>query len=356
MKDVFDIQDEIARSIVNRLKVSLEGERLEPLVKAGTKNLEAYEFYLKGRALLNKRGSAIPHALECFKRAVTLDAEYALAWAGLADAYTVLGYYGFARPEASMPKARDAARRAIALGPSLAEAHNAMACASLLYERELAEAEREFLFALELNPRYIQARDWYAFFYLQAAAGRFEEGVAQAKIALKFDPLSGYANALVGLTCFMAGKHAEAIQMFERALELDSDSFLARWLMHAALHQSGRFEEAVEKGEVALAMSGRHAWPMATLATTFADWGKPAEAEAICAELMARARRVYVPPVHLAIAASAAGAEVEALRYAQQAFEIRDPSRDQLSRNWPYSIRLRSNPRFREILRAAAFE
>ena len=119
MKDVFEIQDEIARSIVDRLKVTLGGDRHEPLVKAGTKNLEAYQLYLKGRALLPRRGSAIPRGLECFERAVGLDPAYAQAWGGVADSYTTLGYYGLARPEATMPKGMEAARRSVALDPSL---------------------------------------------------------------------------------------------------------------------------------------------------------------------------------------------------------------------------------------------
>lgn len=360
MKDVFDIQDDIARSIVDRLKVSLEGDRLGPLVKAATKNLEAYQLCLKGRALLNKRGSAIPQALECLQRAVTLDAEYALAWVGLADAYTMIGYYGFALPEASMPKAKDAARRAIVLGPSLAEAHNAMACVCVLYERDLAQAEREFLLALELNPRYIQARCWYAFFYLGCGVGRWDEGVAHATLAVESDPLSSYANAVLGATYLAAGRRAEAVSASERAVELDSDSFLARYILHGALHASGRFEEAVAIGEKTLTMSGRHAWIMAGLAATLADWGKPAGAEAVYAELMARARRYYVQPTELATAAAAAGMQDEAIRQAREAFEVCDPSRNQFSMtkgdSWPFSVRLHADPRFHEILRAAGFE
>jgi len=354
MKDVFDIQDEIARSIAARLKVSLEGDRLQPLVKARTKNLGAYELYLKGRALLYQRGSGIPRALECFMRAVTLDAGYALAWAGLADAYTVLGYYGFGRPGIIMPKGTEAARRAVALDPSLAEAHNALAFACLLDAWDKAEAEREFLRALELNPRYTQARSWYAFFYLQVAAGRWDEGVNHAKLAVDSDPLSGYANAILGLSYLLAERCAEGLTASKRAVELDSDSFLARWALHTALHRSGRFEEAVAVGEISLAMSGRHAWAMAALATTFADWGKATDAEAVYDELMARARRYYVQPTQLAIAASAAGLQHDAIRHAREAFETRDPSRNQLTmtRNfsWPFSTRLQASPRFHEIL------
>jgi tetratricopeptide (TPR) repeat protein len=115
MKDIFDIQDEIARSIAERLKITLDGARQERLGRAGTENLEAYQLYLKGRALLYRRGSAIQRALECFQQAVALDPEYPLAWAGLADAYFCWGGYGFGRGETGMPKAMDAVQRALAL-------------------------------------------------------------------------------------------------------------------------------------------------------------------------------------------------------------------------------------------------
>jgi tetratricopeptide (TPR) repeat protein len=232
---------------------------------------------------LSKRGSMIPRALEFFKRAVALDNEYALAWAGLADCYTLLDFYGFIKPETEVLRAKDAAKRAVTLDPSLSEAHSANACACLLYDRDFPAAEREFLLALELNPRYVQARDWYAFFYLQVAVGRFEEGIVQAKIALESDPLSGYANALLGMTYLNAGKFAEALQAFEQALELDPDSFLARWSLQNTLHLSGRFQEAVSKGEEVLTIAPfswlfvaawRHRIPTATVSVP-PTWAHP---------------------------------------------------------------------------------
>jgi tetratricopeptide (TPR) repeat protein len=244
-----------------------------------------------------------------------------------------------------------ATRRAAALDPSLAEAHNALAMASLLDAWDTVEAEREFLLALELNPRYIQARDWYALFYLQLTAGRLAEGVTQAKLAVESDPLSGYANAVLGLTCSVSGRHAEAMQFSERGVQLDPDSFIARWILHIALYFSGRLEESVAVGEAALAMSGRHPWAMATLAVAFADWGRPADAEAVYAELMARARRCYVQPSELAFAAAAAGMRDETICHAREALQIRDPfSRIKFSKYWPYSSRLRDDSRFHDIL------
>src|SRR5262249_54927603 len=271
MKDVFAIQDEIARSIARRLQVAFECGDAGPLVKPGTQNLEAYQAYVKGRALLYKRGAAIPRALQSCQRAATLDPEYAVAWAGLADLYTLLGYYGFAPPHESMPKGMDAARRAVTLDPSLAEGHSALAMASLMGTWDREVARREFLRSIELNPKYLQAHAWYGLFYLQFSEGQLAEGLTQAKVALVSDPLSGYGHAIYATTCVCAGKIGEAVHSSRRALEVDSENYLARVALQESLRLTGEFEEAIAVGDVALAMSGRHAWAMAFRALTFAD-------------------------------------------------------------------------------------
>lgn len=351
VKDIFEIQDEIARSIAERLKVTLEGGAQERLASAATKNLEAYQLYVKGRALLYRRGGTITRAAECFEREVALDPDYALAWAGLADSYTVIGYYSLARPEPNMPKAVEAAQRAVTLAPSLAEGHNALGMASLMGAWDRARAEREFLRALELNPKYTQARDWYALFYLQFSQGRLAEGMAQAKLALVSDPLSSYAHAVYGFTCCLAGRNAEGVQAARRAVELDSESYLANMVLQAVLHFSGRLEESVAAAEMALALSGRLPWSMAGLAVTFAGLGKLEDADAIYAEMLARARRQYVPPAQLAVAAAAAAREDEAIRHARDAFEIRDPDCQVFfSRHQSYSAPLYAYPRFRQMV------
>lgn len=351
VEDIFEVQEEIAQAIADRLKVALRGRGQDRLINAATKNLGTYQVYVRGRDLLYRRGAAVAHAVECFERDVALDSDYALAWAGLADSYTVLGYYGHACPEANMPRAVEAARRAVGLAPSLAEGHSALAMASLMGIWDRDEAEREFLRALELNPRYTQARDWYALFFLQYSEGRLEEGNAQAKLALISDPLSSYAHAIYGLTCANAGKHAEAVLASRRAIELDSESYLARVILQYVLHASGQLEESVAAAELALAISGRHPWPMAFLAVTLADSGKSGDADAVYSEMRARARRQYVPPGPLALAASSAAREVESVRHASEAFAVRDPHcQFFLSRYNPYTVRSYAYPRFREII------
>ena len=351
MKDVFAIQDEIARSIAQRLQISFEGGESRPLVKPGTQNLEAYQAYVKGRALLYKRGPAIPRSLECCQRAVTLDPEYGLAWAGLADAYTAHGYYGFASAQHSMPKGMDAALRAVTLDPLLAEAHNALAMASLMGTWDREVAKREFLRSLELNPKYLQARTWYALFYLQFSERQLEEGMAQAKLAVASDPLSGYAHAIYALTCMDVGKLDEAIEACRRGIEIDPENYFALVVLQESLRLSGKLEESIAAGEVALGMSGRHAWAMAYRALTFADWGKSADADAVYCELLSRARHQYAPPGMLAIAASGAAREDDAVRHAREAFETRDPHcQFWFTPSLPASARLYTYPGFREII------
>lgn len=350
LRDVFAIQEDIARAISERLKITFPW-RGKPLVKTGTPNLEAYQCYLKGHALLHKRGPAIFPALVCCQRAVELDPNYALAWAELANCYTCLCWYGFVTSEASIPKAVEAARRAVALDSSLSEAHCALAIAALIGVWDRAEAEREFLRALELNPSNCQARSWYACFCLQLSDGRLTDGIEQAKLALASDPLSGHAHAMYALTCIIAGRTAEGVMIGRHAVELDGENFLARWVLQAALLLSSEFDASVAVGDSALAISGRSPWCMALLAMALADLGRVTEADAVYCELQARARWQYIQPTSLAFAAAAAAREEDAIRHAREAFEIHDPnSQCFFSGYFAVAARLYRYPRFRQII------
>src|SRR4051812_9043682 len=147
MKDVFAIQEEIANSIAQRLEVTIDSDQ-RPLFRAGTDNLEAFKFYTQGRSLFFQRGPHVIRSVECCKQAVSLDPTYALAWSGLADAYNMVGFYGLARPESCLPRAREAAQQAIALDSSVAEAHTSLAMSHLFYGWDRPSAEREFLHSL----------------------------------------------------------------------------------------------------------------------------------------------------------------------------------------------------------------
>ena len=350
MEDIFAIQDEIARTIAVKLKLALGDEKETTLVKPHTENIEAYQLYLKGRALMYQRGWGIVQGLECIERALALDPEYALAHAGLADAHTLIGYYGIRPPDETMPQARDAAKRAIELGPDLAESHNALAIVSLMYEWDWATAEREFRQALELNPSYLQARGWYALFFLQLVSSRLEEGVAEAHRCVEMDPLSSYATAVYALTLGVAGHTSEAVVAANEAKALDPSAFLSHWGLQLSYHWDSQLEKSVAAAEQALAVSGRHPWALAHLTTTYADMGKASEAEAVHNELLARTARDYVQPAMLAGSAFAAGRRDEAITLIQRAFEVRDPTLVLMAKHWPQFAFLREDPRFQEIL------
>jgi len=347
LKDIFEVQDEISRAITDRLKVALKGGQ-HPTVKPGTSNLEAYQLYLKGRALLARRGLDIRRAAQSFERAVALDPNYPVAWSGLADARDMLGLYGLERPEATLPQAKEAAERAVSLDPMLAEAHCSLACVCLLYDWDLSKAEREFLRAKELNPRYVQNLAWYALFYLAWARGRFDESIAVSKVAVGVDPLSGYAHAMLAFSFGHAGKGGEAVPSAKSAIALE-ESFFTYWALQHAFHSDGQHEKAAEAGDMALAISGRHPFALSAQAMIFADWGKLAEAKALYTEMVARAAAAFIQPSHLSIAASAAGEIDLALKHAREAFDIRDPML-MVARYWPHFARLRADSRFHEIL------
>jgi TolB-like protein/Tfp pilus assembly protein PilF len=346
LADIFDVQDEIARAIVRRLKVEFAIEDAERLVKIRTTNMEAYQAYLKGRAMLYRRGPWSARALESFEKAVELDGEFAQAWAGLSDAYTVLGYTGFERPERAMPQALAAATRAMELDPGSAEAHSALAGASLLWERDFAKAEREFLHALTINPKYIQARCWYALFFLQWTVGRHEEGLAQARQALEADPLSAYAATVMSFALGTVGRVDEALSYARTAVEQDSQSFLGRWELGIAYHWNGQYEQAISILEPLWEEQPDNPWVALRIVPTYARAGRLDKARAIYEDLQARREHEYVPPFVLAACETALGDHEAAMASYLAAVENRDVSLALFPAWVPDLEPLRADPRF----------
>jgi TolB-like protein len=351
IEDIFSVQDEIATTIAERLQLSLHVESVGEQVQPPTRHIAAYELYLKGRALLYQRGLSIAKAIECFKEAVAIDPSYAQAWAGLADGYTTSGYSGLKTPIEVMPLALEAARRALEFDQDLAEAHNALACATLVYDRNYELAEIEFKKALELNPNYPQAIAWYGLFFLQWVSGRNEDAREQLLHAIRTDPLSGYAHVIFSFYCSSSGRPSEAVEHGRRGVELDPNSYLAKWSLAVALELSGEYQEAASNVEEALAISGRHSWALTTLASIYDGWNKPEKASAVYAELEARSLREYIQPAMLIAAAGAAGQMEKAIAYARQAFETRDPLFVMIARCWPQYDKLRTDARFLDVVR-----
>jgi len=348
MKDIFGVQDEITLAVVDALKIKLLGS--VPQLEPPTRHTGAYELYLKGRSLLYQRGLSIPKAIESFKQAVALDPEYAQAWAGLADGYTTSGYSGYERAVEVMPRALEAARRSLELAPDLAEAHNALACATLLWDLNFDLAEQEFRTALELNPKYPQAVAWYGLFLLQWISGRAEEARAEMLRLLEVDSLSAYAHVIFSFACVSSGRVSEAVEHSRRGVEIDPKSYLALWSLSVALQCEGQYEEASVSVEGALAISGRHSWALMTLASIYAAWDKPDKARAVFRELEARSGREYIQPAMLTAAAAAVGEMDRAITFAQQALDDRDPLFVMLARTWPDYDNLRKDYRFLEIV------
>jgi serine/threonine protein kinase/tetratricopeptide (TPR) repeat protein len=351
LKDIFDVQDEIAKAIVDRLRVTLAAGKGDRLVAQATTNIEAYQLYLRGRALVDRRGASVPAGLDLLRAAAELDPSYSLAWAGIADALTVLAYSGAARGSESKSQAMAAAKRSIELDPSSAAGHTALACATLLFENNRTMARQEFERALDLSPSYGMGRCWYANFYLNWARGEYEHAIVEARRALDSDPLSAYVTMNLGVCLYTAGRLLEAIDTCRRATQLDPDSFVSNWALGIALGLNGRFEEAVSTLEAAGKMSRRHPLALTGLAWVFGQAGMPAEALAIHRELLERASVAYVSPTHLALTAGAAGQHEQAMAFARQAWDEREPSFILWARHFPPYRTLHSDPRFAAILR-----
>ncbi|HEY0872821.1 MAG TPA: tetratricopeptide repeat protein [Vicinamibacterales bacterium] len=354
LKDIFDVQEDIAKAVVDQLKVSLADtplDRLARLVEQGTTNVTAYQLYLQGRALLNRRGSSIRPALELCQQAVELDPDYSLAWAAIAEAYTVVSYWGLLPPAEAKPITLAAARKAVELDPSSAVAHAAFASATLMHENDRDLAGQHFARALQLNPRFTEGRAWYALFYLQFVCGEFDRGVAEARQALDHDPLSAYAVGVLSMCLSTAGHHAEAIAAGRLAVERDPESFVARWVYGRTLNEAGRHDEALAVLEQAMATGGRVPSAVASMAYAFRRQGDLDAAGTLFQELVARAGREYMPNGVLLAAADAAGHRDLAIQYAERAWAEREPAFIVTVRHYPEIREVRSDPRFQAILR-----
>ena len=319
LDDIFAVQEEIAISIADRLKVTLVG--LEP----PTENVEAYDLYLKGRFFWARRGEGLNRARDFLGQALAIDPDFALAHAGLADVYSLLGFYGGLRPEESMPQAKAAAERALELDDTLAEAHTALAWVLMTYEWDWSRAKREFERAIELDPRHAPAHYWLGDYYAYVERDA-EAAVVESELAVAVDPLEPHANAGLGQRFFYAGRYEEAEAQFRNAIELAPTSFFAHWHLAQLFAVQSRLDEAITSAETAVTLSARLPHTLATLARIYVAAGERAKAMVILDELESRARREYVQSAVLARVLEALGRTEEAVALYQRAYEERDTS------------------------------
>jgi serine/threonine protein kinase/tetratricopeptide (TPR) repeat protein len=355
LADVFEVQDEIARAIAGKFKMTIAGGASARLVKPATTSVEAYDLYLRGRALLLKRGRHVAEGAACLTKAVELDPQFALAWAGLADTNTVHGYWGTSPPGETMPRGLTAARKAVTLDPESSEAQCALAAALLLWERDYDASQAAFQRSLELNPQNIQARCWHGLFSLQCVRGRMAEGVAETRLAFEADPLSWYAASLLAFTLGYAGETAEAVRFARLGAEREPDALLSHWVYGLTAHWHGDFQQAADAFTAAINVSDRAVYAVSALAALYADWGKPDQARQMYDELRERRTRGYVSCAMLAAAAAAAGDMDNAIELAHEACDEKNPFMVIGARAFPSWRRLRADPRFAAVVKRLAY-
>lgn len=345
MEDVFAIQDEISLAVTDALKVKLLGDDRKRVVKRHTQSLEAYRAYMKGRYHWFIRSSHdIEQAIEYLEEAVSIDPEYALAYAGLADAYGVLPLYRPVLPRDVYPKARAAAERALGLDDSLAEAHAAMSCIKDNYEWDWDGAARGIERAIQLNPGYATAYQWKAEGLI--VAGKFDEAVEVMNKARELDPLSLFMNARMGFAFYYARRNEEARAMLETTLEVDPDFTQAHYFYSLVLASEGEYDEAIEH----LTDESFRAW----VAILHAMKGDTERADAMLAEVLERGGDYEWPTVRASMC-FVKGDIDGTFEWLNRAREERDMRLPNLVRS-PFTDAIKDDPRFVAILEKMGLE
>jgi serine/threonine protein kinase/tetratricopeptide (TPR) repeat protein len=349
IEDVFEIQDEIARTIVDRLKVKLTTAQDEALGKRHTENVEAYELYLRGRHCCdrwNMKGM-LEKAIRHFEHALAKDPNYALAYHGLADAYCVPGLWGFLPGAEVLPKALAAATRAVELAPELAESRTSLGFVQLL-SWDWDAAESSLLHAIDLNPRYALAHSLHA--WLLSTVERPREASEAARLGQELDPLSPATNGIAALVSYHGRQFDQAIAECQRALERDRTSFLALLAMTLSYAAKGMYKEAIDHAERGVLLSPHVNLLRALLAAVYAMAGERAAAETVLAELLERSQQVYVAPTMFSWTYANLDQPDAAFEWLEKASSTRDCTLG-FGIRVPLYDRIAVDPRFQEILR-----
>jgi TolB-like protein/DNA-binding winged helix-turn-helix (wHTH) protein/Tfp pilus assembly protein PilF len=350
--DIFAVQDSISEKVAGALAPKLTGEERQLFAKHYTDNTEAYQLYVKGRYFWNKRTEeALKKGTEYFEQAIEKDSNYALAYSGLADCYIVLGSWragGALSPKEAGRRARAAAAKALEIDSSLAEAHTSLADAELLYGWDWLAVEREFKRAIELNPNYATAHQWYANYLM--AMGRLDEAIIEVQRAKELNLVSLIININLGEIFRFARQEDRAIEQYQRTLELDPNFAEAHADLGKAYEQKAMYADAIAEFKKAITLSKENPLMVAALGRAYAVSGQAEEAKKILDELKKISKRRYVSSYEIAVIYAGLGDKDKALEWLERAYEERasfliflkvDPRLDSL----------RPDPRFQDLLR-----
>jgi DNA-binding winged helix-turn-helix (wHTH) protein/TolB-like protein/Tfp pilus assembly protein PilF len=343
--DIFAVQDLVAERVATALMLKLTGEERELLTKRYTANTEAYQLYLKGRYFLNKSTEEdFRKSVEYFRQALEKDPNYALAYAGLADSFAQLGNFGLISMKESHPRAREAATRALEIDDKLGEAHASLAFILTNYYWDWAEAEKRFKRAIELNPNYAMAHNWYSQYL--SFMGRTDEAIREAKRAQEIDPLSLFNNSTIGFVLYLARQYDQAIAAAIKTLELDRSFAVAHMIIGLSYLQKKMYEESISE----LQMAKNHPDSRALLGYAYAVAGKRSKAREILTELEKLSTQKYVASAPVAIIYIGLGEKDQALERLEKAYDERLWEMGML-KALPVFDPLRSDPRFTVLLR-----
>jgi adenylate cyclase len=348
MKDVFEIQDDLTRAIVTALKVQLVGGPNAPLVKRHTENTEAYQLYLKGRDFWNQRDLGLKKGLHYFELALLEDPNYALAYTGLADAYSLLGFYAVLPSQEARQKARAAAARALEIDNSLAEGHVSAAVILVSGDWDWAGGVREYEIAIGLNPQYVPARYWHALYF--SILGRHEEAIVEIHRALEIDPLSSFLTAIHGWVLFNAHRFDQAVAQLRKAVEVGPDFVLTHWLLGQAYLATSLTTEAIAVLQKAKELSRGVPWTIASLAQAYALSGERDRASTLLAELQEQCKNAYMSSWFLALASAALDDHERVFAFLEKAFADRDYWLVWTKCHFAFD-RFHSDPRFTGLLK-----
>jgi eukaryotic-like serine/threonine-protein kinase len=355
LEGVFAIQDDIAQAIVTALKIRLLGEKGTPLIKNYTENFEAYRLYLQGLNLWNKRGETdLVKSIEYFEKAIGIDPNYALAYAGLGDAYGILGNNGYWPAEKAYPKAKAAALKALAIDNRLAEAHASLAGIMMDHDWDFVGAKKEFELAIGLSPGYATAHHWYAF--LLSNFGRHEEAIREIKIARSLDPLSPRISANVGFLLYSARRYGQAIEELRKALQVAPNHWITHKYLGWAYEAMGKYKEAIQFYRRNSGLRGESQDGQANIAGCYALMGKHEEARKILNDIIEYSKGDYYSSVSIAEVFAALGDKDQTFAWLEKAFQERDPVLIDDLKNHHRFERVRSDPRFTDLLRRTGLE